>query len=88
MVLKLFIITNERKLQLFVNVVLSYEAILNAGMPQGSILGPLLFLLFTNDIVDDLIGMARLFANDTSLSFSSAQYNNNNRSSHKNAPNA
>ena len=42
-------------------------------MPQGSVLGPLLFLfLFINDNADVLIGMARLFADDTSLSFSSA----------------
>ena len=32
--------------------------------PQGSVLGPLLFLLFVNDKVDNLIGMARLFADD------------------------
>ena len=63
---------NERKQKVFVNGVLSYEAILNAGVPQGSVLGPLLFLLFINDIADDLIRMARLFADDTSLSFSSA----------------
>ena len=73
---------------MFVNGVLSYEAILNAGRPQGSVLGPLLFLLFINDIADDLIGMARLFADDTSLSFSSAQYNNNRSSNKKNVPHA
>ena len=57
---------------MFVNGVLSYEAILIAGMPQGSVSGHLLFLLLINDIADDLIGMARLFADDTSLSFPSA----------------
>ena len=40
---------------------------IRAGVPQGSILEPLLFLLFVNDIVVDIGSNIRLFANDTSL---------------------
>jgi len=38
-----------------------------AGVPEGSVLGPHLFLVYANDITHNLLSITRLFADDTSL---------------------
>ena len=38
-----------------------------AGVPHSSVLGPVLFLIFINGIVNDINSSIRLFADDTSL---------------------
>ena len=40
---------------------------LEAGVPQGSVLGPLLFLIYNNDLTDNISSDMRLFADDSSL---------------------
>jgi hypothetical protein len=50
------------------------ETKLNRGVPQGSILGPLFFLLYNNDLPYILNNVSKLtlFADDTSLIFSNS----------------
>jgi len=40
---------------------------LNSGVPQGSVLGPLLFLVYINDLTDKISSNMRLFADDSSM---------------------
>ena len=60
----------QRHQEVSVNRTCSSQRLITAGVPQGSVFGPMLFLICINDISDFLTGMTRLFVDDTSLSFS------------------
>lgn len=58
---------SNRKQRVILPGAVSDWVFIKAGVPQGSILGPMLFLLYINDIVHDIGSNIRLFADDTSL---------------------
>ena len=58
---------SDRKQRVVLPGAISDWVFIRAGVPQGSILGPLLFLIYINDIVTDIGSNIRLFADDTSL---------------------
>ena len=48
----------------------SQEYPVNAGVPQGSILDPTLFLLYTDDLPNDFICNISIYADDTTVNTS------------------
>ena len=59
---------SNRQQVCYVDGVTSSLEYVTCGVPQGSILGPLLFLVYVNDIAKCLdYGVARLFADDTNV---------------------
>ena len=56
-----------RKQRVVLNGQHSPWADVKAGVPQGSILGPLLFLIYINELPNRLNSNVKLFADDTSL---------------------
>ena len=58
---------SNRWLQVVLDGKSSQEYSVNAGVPQGSILGPTLFLLYINDLPDDVICDIAVYADDTTL---------------------
>ena len=62
----LFSVSN-RRLRVFLDGKSSQEYPVNPGVPQGSILGPTLFLLHINDLPDDVICDIATYVEDTTL---------------------
>ena len=58
---------SNRQLRVVLDGKSSQEYPVNAGVPQGSILHPTLFLLYINDLCDDVICNIAIYADDTTL---------------------
>ena len=58
---------SNRRLRVVLDGKSSQEYPVNAGIPQGSILGLTLFLLYINDLPDDVICDIAIYADDTTL---------------------
>ena len=58
---------SNRWLQVVLDWKSSQEYPVNARVPQGSILGPTLFLLYINDLPDIVISDIAIYADDTTL---------------------
>ena len=58
---------SNRRLRVVLDGKSPQEYPFNTGVPQGSILGPTLFLLYINDLPDDVICDIAIYADDTTL---------------------
>ena len=58
---------SNRKQHVVINGFESEWGLIEAGVPQGSVLGPLLFLIYIDDLENGIISNVNFFADDTFL---------------------
>ena len=65
---KNFLVERQQCVNVVLNNIQSSWSIVTSGVPQGSVLGPLLFTIFVNDIPHIVRSDIYLFADDIKLS--------------------
>ena len=58
---------SNRRQRVIVNGATSTEAEVTSGIPQGSVLGPILFVIFINDLPHNIKSSVKMFADDTKV---------------------
>ena len=57
----------DRQQRVLINGISSEWTEVSSGVPQGSVLGPLLFILYVNDLPSEVSSFCKLFADDAKL---------------------
>ena len=65
--LKLLVNLSNKKQRVVLNRMHSDWGLIGSGVPRGSVLGPLLFLVYINDLEKGIKSSINFFADDTSL---------------------
>ena len=58
---------SNRQQRVVLNVQTSYWRKINSGVSKWSVLGPLLLLIYINDLPDEITSICKIFPDDTSL---------------------
>ena len=58
---------SDRRMRVRVAGVRSHQELVTSGVPQGSVLGPVLFLVYVNNVISNLSSRCKMFADDIKL---------------------